>query len=66
MHLEPDSLEGNLLREQAEERQLGRVQAAVIWVAMLMALWLVASDKWTDETRQVHAGHSAAYPGEER
>lgn len=47
--------------ESRLKRQLGKVQAAVIWVAMLMALWLVASDKWTNyETRQVRARHPTA------
>lgn len=47
--------------ESKLRRQLGKVQAAVIWVAMLMVFWLVASDKWTNyETRQVHTRHPVA------
>lgn len=47
--------------ESRLRRQLGKVQAAVIWVAMLMALWLLASDEWTNyETRQVHARNPTA------
>lgn len=47
--------------ESKLRRQLGKVQAAVIWVAMLMALWLVASDKWTNhETGQVCTRHPVA------